>query len=353
MDNEDKQAVINETSKIPTMKDVARKAGVSVTSVSHALNGTRFVSEDVSNRVEQAVKDLNFKPNPIARNLRSGKSKLVGFIVCNIESYFYINIAKGIEKTLNNYGYRLLLADAAENKKREIDNVESLYLQRTDGLIIAPTYPDFEYLKKIVRPGYPVVFVDRPPVNYNADTILLSNAEAAYTATKYLISKNYKNIGFVTFHFGEKGIDKTMQERIDGYIMALREAGIPVSENNIKFALGSPVGPNELQYAESYKMMEQLMQIPVRAVLCGNSLAAIGAYSYLKENKIRIPEDVSIITFDDDVWLKLTTPRITSMAQPSEALGVLAAQRLLSRIDGKEMPCECFRLKAEMILRES
>jgi LacI family transcriptional regulator len=353
MDDEDKHAIVKEASRVPTMKDVARKAGVSVTSVSHALNGTRFVSEDVSSRIEQAIKVLNFKPNPIARNLRSGKSKLVGFIVCNIENYFYINIAKGIEKTLNNYGYRLLLVDAEENKKKEIDNVESLYLQRTDGLIIAPTDPNFEYLKKMVRSDYPVVFVDRPPINYNADTILLSNTEAAYTATRYLISKNYRSIGFVTFHFGERGIDKTMQERIDGYIMALREAGIPVSENNIKFTLGTPVGMNELQYAESYKMMEQLMQIPVRAVLCGNSLAAIGAYSYLKENKIRIPEDVSIITFDDDVWLKLTTPRITSIAQPAEALGVLAAQRLLSRIEGKEMPYECFRLKAEMIMRES
>jgi LacI family transcriptional regulator len=347
---EDKPVIVKETSRVPTMKDVAQKAGVSVTSVSHVLNGTRFVSEDASKRIEQAVKVLNFKPNPIARNLRSGKSKSIAFVVCNIENYFYINIAKGIEKTLNNYGYRLLLVDATENKKKEMDNVESLYLQRTDGLIIAPTDPNFEYLKKLVRPDYPVVFVDRPPVNYDADTILLLNTEAAYTATKYLISKNYKSIGFVT---GERGIDRTMQERIDGYTAALRESGIPVNENNIKSAFGTPIGMNELQHAESYKMMERLMQVPVRAVLCGNSLAAIGVYSYLKENKIRIPEDVSIITFDDDVWLKLTTPRITSIVQPAEALGVLAAQRLLGRLEGQKMPYECFRLKAEMILRES
>jgi LacI family transcriptional regulator len=337
----------------PTMKDVAQQAGVSITSVSHVLNGTRFVSEEKTKKIEQAIWSLNFKPNPIARNLRSGKSKLAGFLVSNMENYFYVNIAKGIEKTLNSYGYRLVLIDSAENKKNEIDNVESLYLRGVDGLIIAPTESNCEYLRKIVSPGFPVVFVDRQPVNYHGDTILLANFDAAYTATNYLISKNYRSIGFLSLHYGGTTVDKTMQERIDGYRKALNDANIPVDDNCIKAMPGVPAATNELQYTESYKMMEQLLQIPVRAVLCGNSLAAIGAYSLLRDKKIRIPGEVSLITFDDDIWLKLTTPRISSVVQPMESFGVLAAQRLITRIEGKDLPYECFRLKAEMVLRES
>jgi LacI family transcriptional regulator len=344
--------VFNETTKRPTMKDVAEKAGVSITSVSHVLNGTRFVSPDKTRRIEQAIWALQFKPNPIARNLRSGKSMLVGFMVSNMANYFYVNIAKGIEKTLSYYGYRLVLIDSSENKKREMDNVESLYLRGVDGLIIAPTDPDCGYLKEIVRPGFPVVFVDRQPINFQADTILLANLEAAYMATNYFISRKFDNIGFLGFYYGNE-IDKTMQERLNGFVKALDDAGIPVNREAIKTSPGVPSAMNELQYTESYRLMEQLLRIPVRAVLCGNSLAAIGAYSYLKDKGIRIPEEISIITFDDDVWLRLTTPKISSVVQPAESFGVLAAERLMNRLEGKELPYECFRLNAEMVLRQS
>jgi LacI family transcriptional regulator len=216
MDTKSNRLTANASNKRPTMKDVAKMAGVSVTSVSHMLNETRFVSEDVTNRIEQAIRALNFRPNPIARNLRSGKSKLIGFMVSNMENYFYVNIAKGIEKTLASHGYRLVLIDSGENKKNEMVNVESLYLRGVDGLIIAPTSPNCEYLKNIVEPDFPMVFVDRQPINYNGDTILLANSDAAYTATNYFISKGYRSIGFLTLYYGGTTIDKTMQERIDG-----------------------------------------------------------------------------------------------------------------------------------------
>jgi LacI family transcriptional regulator len=339
--------------KRATMKDVAEKAGVSVTSVSHALNGTRFVSPEKIRRIEQAVRDLRFKPNPIARNLRSGKSMLVGFLVSNMANYFYVNIAKGIEKTLSPCGYRLVLIDSAENKNKEMENVESLYLRGVDGLIIAPTDSDCAYLKRMVRAGFPVVFVDRQPVNFNADTILLANEEAAYRATKYFISQKFDPIGFLTFCYGRSGIDQTMRERIDGYARALKEAGIPVRGEAIKTAPGGPSVMNDLQYTESYRLMEELLRIPVRAVLCGNSLAAIGAYSCVKDRGIGIPDEVSIITFDDDIWLRLTTPQLSSVAQPAESFGVLAAERLIARLEGRDLPGECFRLNAEMVLRQS
>jgi LacI family transcriptional regulator len=336
------------------LKDVAKTAGVSTASVSHVLNRTRFVSEDVTQRIEQAIRVLNFKPNPVARNLRGGKSGLVGFIISNSENHFYMNIARGIEKVISAHGYRLLIMDSAERKANEMDNVESLYLRGIDGLIIVPSSPDFEYLKTMVYPKYPIVFADRQPSNYEADTVLLANFEAAYAATRHLISKGYREIGFLAFHFGVTEIDKSMQERIDGFTAALKDNGISFNPQVVKAVAGGvPATVNELMHTQSYNMMDQLLKTPVRAVLCGNSLAAVGAYTCLKDRKLRIPEDISLITFDDDVWIHLVSPRISAVVQPAESLGILAAQRLISRLEEKKLPCECFRLEAQLVLRES
>ena len=337
----------------PTIKDVAIQAGVSTSTVSHMLNGTRFVSDDVTKRIKQAIQNLNFKPNPVARSLRSGKSGFIGFIVSNLENYFYLSIAKGIEKTIEANGYRLMILDSADSKEKEMYNVESLFTRGIDGLIIAPTYPDFEYLKKVTRPDYPLVFIDRQPSNYKADTILLENVEAAYSATKYLISMGYKTIGFLAIHFGVNKMDETIKERVDGYKLAIKEAGIQNLDNLIKVSAGKAFTMNVLQHVETYKLTEQLIKQKVQAILCGNSIATVGTYSYLRDKKIRIPQDVSLITFDDDLWLRLTTPAISSVVQPAESMGAIAAQRLLRRLEGEDLPFECLRLKAEIILRES
>ncbi|MDL2228859.1 LacI family transcriptional regulator [Treponema sp. OttesenSCG-928-L16] len=335
------------------MKDVANQAGVSVSSVSHVLNRTRFVSDDVKKRVEQAIQTLHFRPNPIARNLRSGKSWLIGFVVSNLENYYYLNIAKGIERVIESQGYRLLLMDSAESKDKEISNVESLFMQGVDGLIIAPTEPDCEYLKKGIIPGYPVVFVSRQPANYSADMVLLDNAAAAKLATKYLISRGYTEIAFLGISFGGNPITKTMEERVSGYEQALEEANIKNNADFIQVLIGKTTAINAMQYTETYKITERLLKLNVRAILCGNSIAAIGAYTCLRDKKIRIPEDVSFITFDDDLWLRLTTPSITSVVQPAESMGAMAAKRLLRRLNEEDLPFECFRLKADIILRES
>jgi LacI family transcriptional regulator len=150
----------------PTMKDVAEASGVSITTVSHVINETRYVSPDVTGKVKNAVESLNFKTNPIARNLRSGKSRIIGFVVSNLEHYFYVNIARGIKKAVNSLGCQLILIDSAENKDIETRNIESLYLRGTDGIVIAPTTTDCGYLKDIVSPDFPLVFVDRQPVSY-------------------------------------------------------------------------------------------------------------------------------------------------------------------------------------------
>ncbi|MDR2741048.1 MAG: LacI family transcriptional regulator [Treponema sp.] len=337
----------------PTMKDVAEASGVSVTTVSHVMNGTRYVSPEVTNKVKNAVESLNFKTNPIASNLRSGKSRVIGFVVSNLEHYFYVNIAKGIKKAVNSLGYQLILIDSAENKDIETKNIESLYLRGTDGIVIAPTTTDCGYLKDIVPPNFPLVFVDRQPASYQADCVLLNNAGASHEATRHLLDKGYTRIGFISFHFGERDIDPTIMERIEGYREAYREAGLPVDENLIQAVPGGSFSPAELLHAEPYALTRRMLGSPVQAILCGNSLAAIGVYQYLKNASISIPSRVALITFDDDLWLSMTSPRISSVAQPAESIGFTAAKQLLKRIQAKAGAYKTIRLDAELIFRES
>ena len=337
----------------PTMKDVAEASGVSVTTVSHVINGTRYVSLEVTNKVKHAVESLNFKTNPIARNLRSGKSRVIGFVVSNLEHYFYVNIAKGIKKAINSLGYQLILIDSAENKDIETKNIESLYLRGTDGIVIAPTTTDCGYLKDIIPPNFPLVFVDRQPTSYQADCVLLNNAGASYEAAKHLLHKGYTRIGFISFHFGEKDIDPTIIERIEGYKQAYREAGLPIDDDLIQAVPGGSFSPAKLLHAEPYALMRKLLGTSVQAVLCGNSLAAIGVYQYLKNASISIPGKVALITFDDDLWLSMTTPRISAVAQPAESIGFTAAKQLLKRVQAKAGAYKTIRLDAELIFRES
>lgn len=342
---------MRQTYRKPTMKDVAEKAGVSITTVSHVVNGTRFVSADITAKVEIAIDKLKFKVNPIARNLRSGKSHMIGFVVSNLENSFYVNIARGIEKTINAQGYQLILIDSEEKKRKEIKNVESLYLRGVDGIIIAPTNTDCSYLDSLLPPRFPLVFVDRQPSNFPADCLLLNNAAAGYEAIKYLIGKGHTRIGFISFLFGD--VDKTIMERLEGYRQAFREAGLAINEDYIKVVHGSSVAVTQLRHAEPYEIMKTLHKLHIEAVLCGNSLSAIGAFTYLKDTTVSIPKDIALITFDDDLWLSMTTPQITAVVQPAEAMGAMAAGRLIKRIQGKKLPYKALRLNADIIFRGS
>jgi LacI family transcriptional regulator len=340
--------------KKPTMKDVAEAAGVSVATVSHVLNSTRFVSAEVKTRVESEIRNLHFKANPIARNLRSGKSRLVGFVVSNMENPFYVRVAKGIEKILNKYDYRLLLVDSGEKNENERKSIESLYLRGIDGIIIAPTITDCAYLAELLPDMYPLVFVDRRPINYTkADVVLLENQGATEKAVRYLLKKGCTKIGFVSFHYGGKGTDETIMERVAGFRKAFEGAALVPDENLIRVVPSVYLDRHELIHAETYELTKQLLALNVQAIICGNDLSAIGVFYCLKEAGVRIPEDVRLITFDNALWLSMTSPQITAVVQPSEALGAFAARQLLKRIQGRHEAYKIMRLDAEIIFRGS
>jgi LacI family transcriptional regulator len=335
------------------MKNVAELAGVSISSVSHYVNNTRQVSEKTTIRIKNAIDTLNFVPNYAAQTLKSGKSKMIGFVVANLENPFYVRIAKGIETITNKYGYELVLLDSAEMKAKECKSIRSLYSRGIEGIIFVPISPDCKYLSDILPENFPLVFLDRQS-DRSGNMVLLDNEKAAYQATKYFIHMGITEIAFIALSYGINGNDQTMEERVQGYKKALEENNLPVNDQYIKCLPGGEQLPlGTMIYSETYQSMKNLLETPVKAVVCGNSLAAIGVYSCLKEMKIDIPKDISLISFDNDLWLNLVTPAISSIVQPSEEMGMAAARLLFNKIENPDSKNETIRLKAEIILRES
>jgi LacI family transcriptional regulator len=337
----------------PTMKDVAEAAGVSVTTVSHVLNRTRYVSEETVQKVEEAVRSLRFKVNPVARHLRMGESFFIGFVVSNLENYVYLKIARGIEQIIQAAGYQLSLVDSAETKALEMKHIESLYLRDVDGIVIAPTTTECAYLGSVLPPGFPLVVVDRQAVNFAADCVLLNNEKASFDSVSHLIKAGRRRIGFVSFHYGEQEIDPTIMERVRGYKKAVAGAGLKVHEELIKVVPGASSVLAELRHARPYQVMEELRALNIDAVFCGNSHAAIGVHTFLQEHMVRIPEDIAMITFDDDLWLSMVCPKISVVEQPAEQIGRLAAERLLARIQKPLRTFQTTRIDAQLILRDS
>ncbi|MDR1248145.1 MAG: LacI family transcriptional regulator [Treponema sp.] len=341
------------SSKQPTVQDVADAAGVSRATVSHVINKTRFVSDETIDKVESAIKVLNYRVNPFARNLRSGQSRLIGYVVSNIECYFYIDMAAGIENVTSSRGYQLLLMDSRDSKEREIQHIDSLLFRGVDGIIIAPTTTDYGFLNELLPKGFPVVFLDRQPLNFQGDYILLDNVRAGFEAASYLLQKGHTRIAYITYHYGEGAIDDTTAERIQGFNDAFLKAGIPVDPSLIRAVPGASYTRHDLARGETYQVMRDLLAKPVQAVVCGNSFTAVGVVSCLNDAGVRMPEDIALITYDDDLWMSMMKPKLSSIIQPGEDMGALAAERLLLRLKEKDLPFESFRRTARFLDRGS
>ncbi len=329
------------------MKEVALKANVSTATVSHVINETRFVAEETKQKVFQAMKELNYRPNPVARNLRSRKSNIIGLIIPvqsdDTSNFFFMSIAHGIGSVLKMHGYQLIVSNTNEELEMEREQITMFNDQFIDGLIMAPTSQSHEFLHQELNGDYPVVFIDRKPEGYDrGDFILSDGKKGTYDAIKLLLSKGHKNIGFVT---GPLGIS-TSDERLEGYKQALQEQGIQVDNSLIKEAV--PTLENGYQLTK-----ELLSSSKVSAVLAANNVMTMGVVKCLQDHKRTIPSDVAVIGFDDYEWAKITTPSLTMIKQPSFELGVKAAEAILRRIEEPDADFIEMRLQTELIQRES
>ncbi|MBE0478505.1 LacI family DNA-binding transcriptional regulator [Candidatus Aerophobetes bacterium] len=327
-----------------TIKDVARKVGVSASTVSRVMRGKANISPETTKRVLQHVKKMGYFPDSGARAMVKKETKTIGVSVSDISNPFYPPLIRGIENTVNKFAYSIILCNTDEDTKKEEQYLKIMLEKRIDGLIVSPTSPKIPILKMFEIRNIPIVCIDRSLENIEADTVCVDNAHGAFMATEHLIKLGHKRVAIVT---GIKGI-ATTEERLKGYLDALTRYGI---EKDLSLIVR---GNSTIQGSiEATKSLFKLKSPPT-CIFSANNLMLIGTYIALKKLKKRIPEDIAVIGFDDFDWAEALAPTPTVVSQPNYTIGATAAQILMQRIL-KEGPQtrQNITLKTELIIRQS
>jgi LacI family transcriptional regulator len=327
-----------------TMKDVAELAGVSTTTVSHVINKTRHVDESTRESVEFAMKELRYQPNYVARSLRSGETKTIGLIVPDASNLFFAEIARRIEDLGYQEGYSVILGNSDNDPDKQTNYINTLLAKQVDGVIFISSGGEAEDLELLSANNIPIVVADRDVPLSLADVVLLDNEKAGYEATRYLINLGHKCIACIT---GPSELSPSMS-RVEGYKKALREVNIPYFEELIA------VGDFRIKGGEI--AMGSLLQQSCKptAVFALNDMMAIGAMTAIRKAGLRIPDDISVIGFDDIELASAVTPTITTMAQPLDELSKNAIDLLIEQIRGENREGNSrIILSAHLIERES
>lgn len=323
-----------------TIKDVAKLAGVSISTASYALNGSNKVSEITRKKVFKAAKELNYTPNKLAKNLKQTKSKLITLIVNEVFGPFYNQLIKGIQDTIYILGYDLIVfIESGYDRVKSVDFLKNN--DNIEGVIIeAPLLTD-ENIKEIKKLGIPLVLLDRKMED--TPSILINNDKGIFDAVEHLVKLGHKNIGFIN---GPKDSYDNLC-RFDSFKKALKYFDLDFNKD---FILNGDF-TEEYGYYAMKEFLENSSNIPT-AFISSNDEMLIGAIQALKEKNIKIPKDISLIGFDDIKELKYISPKITTIRRPIFELGSYAAHTLLNLSDGKMVPPNIL-LEVKLIERTS
>jgi LacI family transcriptional regulator len=323
-----------------TMRDVARHAGVGLSTVSRVVNGDGSVSPKRTRAVEAAIVELGFRRNDSARHLRMGAAASVGLIIESVADPFFSLINQAVEEVVLGRDSLLLSASSHQDAGRAKRLVLAFSSRRVDGLIITPSDPeDVSYLRTELAAGVKMVFVDRPVRGIDADTVLTDNLGGARTGVEHLIAQGHRRIAF----FSDRASLYTTANRKAGYALAMQQAGLPVDE-----ALVYSSDDGRYDFTEPLAAM-LAMPGPPTAIFCSNNRATVGVLRELA----KLPKRPALVGFDDFELADAMTPGITVVAQDALAMGRTAAELLFSRLDGATGPTQTISLGTRLIVRGS
>ena len=329
-----------------TIEEVARRAGVSVGTVSNVLNNKPFVSPETRRKVEQAILELNYSPNAIARSLRRGRTRSLALIVLDVSNPFYPEVIQGVEHTAREYGYHVILFDLAYSVRRERRFIQRLRELRLDGVLLTAGPQWDEVLLRQL--DLPIVLLDRDIHESSLPTVGIDNAAAVAQGIRYLVQMGHRRIGYLS----EPLEIPSVRRRLEGYRQALEEAGIPFSNEIIFISKELRTDKLESGYLLMQRVLQELRELPTAFFATSDSIA-IGAMQALKEHGLRIPEDISILGFDDIVMTRFVDPPLTTIAQPKVEMGHQAVRLLIERIERPERPPVKVMLETALIERKS
>lgn len=330
-----------------TIKDIARELGISPSTVSRALKDHFEISEETKTAVKRVAKELNYQPNSLALSLRNSKSNTIGVVIPEIVHFFFSTVISGIEDVANSKGYNVIITQSNESYDREVQNVQTLFNNRVDGILISVSRETFSYqhLKDLQEKGVPVVFFDRVGKMEGSSSITVDDFLGGYQATEHLIRQGYRRIA----HLAGPPTLHIMTERLNGYKKALEDAGIPFDE---ELVIPESSMDNKAAYDASYELFNTKNP---DAIFVPNDVAALGVIKAAQKYGKNVPLDVGVIGFSNWQFTALTNPSISTIEQPGFEIGQKAMELLLKQIesDSEEIEAESIKLKTKLIARES
>lgn len=329
--------------KRPSSMDVARLAGVSRATVSAYINGTRYVSPELGEKIEQAIKDLNYTPDPLARALKMKDAKTIGLVI-PVMSRFYTPIMQAVNEIAHQNRYGFLLCSSEEDPAREREVLEIFQAKRISGILLAPCSADnLDFLSTVISRGTPIVQINRKIDGLDTDSIISDNFKAAHTATRHLIEKGRRHLVLLGFD------DRTLSanQKKAGFEEAISAAGI--NEHTI-----IPIKDHDRM--DISRAFHEFLDSdrPMDGLICSTQGKTSVALDILKERGVSIPGEVSVIGFDDTPWSALLSPPLTVVSENTHLMGETAATLLMERIEGmKTGASESIVLEDDFIIRSS
>lgn len=327
------------------LKDVAKIAGVSTATVSRVLNDAESVNPLTRAKVEKTIKELNFKPSRVAQRLRirDGKKRIIGLVVPDIQNPFYVDVVRGVEELASLKDYAVFVGNFAQEEEKEKMYLNLMKSESVDGLIVAPSNEKDDEVMKLVKEGLPIVCVDRGLSEMDVDVVLVDNMKGAFDAVEFLIQSGYKRIAYIG---GLPQIPTTIH-RQNGYEDALKKYGIPIDSELIRFG--------DSKHESGKIITEELLNLQNRptALFTGNNLITLGALETIHNRKLKIPQDIAIIGFDDMYWSISLNPPLTAVRQPGYEIGKRAAEILFQKVKEPDRKPVKLILRTELIKRES
>ncbi|TLM81288.1 LacI family transcriptional regulator [Pseudarthrobacter sp. NamE2] len=350
-----------------TITQVAAEAGVSTATAGRVLGGYGYASSEVATRVEAAARKLGYKPNTLARGLVTGRSQTIGVVAADIDNAFYARVLRGIGDVARPRGFGVILTNSDENLEREREAVQLLLEKRVDGLIISPCdVQGPEHLRSLIAGGIPTVQVDRAAYDLAADSVTVDNRGAAREAIAHLLETGHKRIGIIAEL--EQTESASLEDfvaqapyspvaaetlypswqRLLGYLDAHRDAGVPVQTRLIRRA---GAYSSEAARSEAIRLLEYGHR--PTAVFAADGTMAHGLMQAIASLKLKVPDQLSVVCFDDLEWMTFMQPAITAIHQPVHRIGSLAAELLLARIAGEASVPKHNVLEARLNKRDS
>ncbi|HHW17541.1 MAG TPA: LacI family transcriptional regulator [Firmicutes bacterium] len=326
-----------------TIRDVARKAGVSISTVSRVINGTGYVRESTRKKIEDAIRALGYSPNHVARSLSKGSTKIIGAILPDISNPFFPTLARGIDDAVSSRGYTLIICNTDSDVRQEESSVRVLLEKRVDGVVFVAGSPESASLVRRASEQVPVAVIDREVEGVPCDTVTVDNFRGSYELTRYLLNCGHRKMAYISgpLHLS------TSKKRLAGFRACLRDSGVNDEPH---------VFHGDFKYDTGYSIAREIirMGLGITCVVCANDLMAIGAMRCFQDLGIGVPSQVAVCGFDDITMASLVRPSLTTVAQPAYRMGALAAEMLLERIEkGRDQSPRSRVLEPVLVIRDS